>query len=65
LQEERVAYRTDDWEGKQTITDDKESAFFRFTDNENIKSKKKKRSYPRNRPWRPMGLWDVKDPTLF
>jgi hypothetical protein len=23
-----------------------------------------KRSYPRNRPWRPIGLWDVKDPTL-
>jgi hypothetical protein len=21
-------------------------------------------SYPRNRPWRPIGLWDVKDPTL-
>jgi hypothetical protein len=21
-------------------------------------------SYPRNRPWRPMGLWDVQDPTL-
>jgi hypothetical protein len=24
----------------------------------------KKKSYPRNRPWRPIGLWDVKDPTL-
>jgi hypothetical protein len=23
-----------------------------------------KRSYPHNRPWRPIGLWDVKDPTL-
>jgi hypothetical protein len=23
-----------------------------------------KKSYPRNRPWRPTGLWDVKDPTL-
>jgi hypothetical protein len=22
------------------------------------------KSYPRNRPWRPIGLWDVKDPTL-
>jgi hypothetical protein len=22
------------------------------------------RSYPRNRPWRPIGLWDVEDPTL-
>jgi hypothetical protein len=21
-------------------------------------------SYIRNRPWRPIGLWDVKDPTL-
>jgi hypothetical protein len=21
-------------------------------------------SHPRNRPWRPIGLWDVKDPTL-
>jgi hypothetical protein len=21
-------------------------------------------SYPRNRPWSPIGLWDVKDPTL-
>jgi hypothetical protein len=21
-------------------------------------------SYPRNRPWKPIGLWDVKDPTL-
>jgi hypothetical protein len=21
-------------------------------------------SNPRNRPWRPIGLWDVKDPTL-
>jgi hypothetical protein len=21
-------------------------------------------SYPRNRPWRPKGLWDVEDPTL-
>jgi hypothetical protein len=20
--------------------------------------------YPRNRPWRPIGFWDVKDPTL-
>jgi hypothetical protein len=25
---------------------------------------KKKWSYPCNRPWRPIGLWDVKDPTL-
>jgi hypothetical protein len=25
---------------------------------------KRKRSYPRNIPWRPIGLWDVKDPTL-
>jgi hypothetical protein len=24
-----------------------------------------KQSYPRNRPWRPIGLWDVKVPTLF
>jgi hypothetical protein len=24
----------------------------------------KKKSYRRNRPWRPIGLWDVKDPTL-
>jgi translation initiation factor 2 alpha subunit (eIF-2alpha) len=24
----------------------------------------KKKSYPHNRPWRPIGLWDVKDPTL-
>jgi hypothetical protein len=24
----------------------------------------KKQSYPRNRPWRPTGLFDVKDPTL-
>jgi hypothetical protein len=23
-----------------------------------------KESYPRNRQWRPIGLWDVKDPTL-
>jgi hypothetical protein len=22
------------------------------------------KSYPRNRPWRPIELWDVKDPTL-
>jgi hypothetical protein len=22
------------------------------------------KSHPRNRPWRPIGLWDVKDPTL-
>jgi hypothetical protein len=22
------------------------------------------KSYPRNKPWRPMGLWDVKDPIL-
>jgi hypothetical protein len=22
------------------------------------------KSYPRNRPWRPIGLWDVKGPTL-
>jgi hypothetical protein len=25
---------------------------------------KKKKSYPSNRPWRPIRLWDVKDPTL-
>jgi hypothetical protein len=25
---------------------------------------RKKESYPRNRPWRLRGLWDVKDPTL-
>jgi hypothetical protein len=24
----------------------------------------KVKSYPCNRPWRPIGLWDVKDPTL-
>jgi hypothetical protein len=24
----------------------------------------KSKSYPRNWPWRPIGLWDVKDPTL-
>jgi hypothetical protein len=24
----------------------------------------KSKSYLRNRPWRPIGLWDVKDPTL-
>jgi hypothetical protein len=24
----------------------------------------KKQSCPRNRPWRPIGLWDVEDPTL-
>jgi hypothetical protein len=23
------------------------------------------KKYSRNRPWRPIGLWDVKDPTLF
>jgi hypothetical protein len=28
------------------------------------KKNKKIKSYPRNRPWRPVGLWDVKDPTL-
>jgi hypothetical protein len=28
------------------------------------KVKSKKQSYPCNRPWRPVGLWDVKDPTL-
>jgi hypothetical protein len=22
------------------------------------------KNYPRNRLWRPMGLWDAKDPTL-
>jgi hypothetical protein len=26
--------------------------------------KKVKKSYPCNRPWRPVGLWDVKNPTL-
>jgi hypothetical protein len=26
--------------------------------------KKKKYSYPRHRRWRPIGLWDVEDPTL-
>jgi hypothetical protein len=25
----------------------------------------KVKSYPRNRPWRPTGLWDVKAPTFF
>jgi hypothetical protein len=25
---------------------------------------KKRKSYPRNRPWRPIGLCDVKGPTL-
>jgi hypothetical protein len=25
---------------------------------------KKKKSYPHNRPWRPIGLWDVQDPTF-
>jgi hypothetical protein len=24
----------------------------------------KKKKYPHNTPWRPIGLWDVKDPTL-
>jgi hypothetical protein len=28
------------------------------------KAKVKKKIYPRNRPWRPVALWDVKDPTL-
>jgi hypothetical protein len=28
------------------------------------KAEQKKQSYPRNGPWRPIGLWDVKDPTL-
>jgi hypothetical protein len=28
------------------------------------KNVKKKKIFPRNRPWRPIGLWDVKDPTL-
>jgi hypothetical protein len=28
------------------------------------KKKGKKQSYPHNRPWRSIGLWDVKDPTL-
>jgi hypothetical protein len=27
-------------------------------------SKKVKYSYPRNKPWRNIGLWDFKDPTL-
>jgi hypothetical protein len=26
--------------------------------------KEKKKSYPCNRPWRPIGLWDVEDPTF-
>jgi hypothetical protein len=30
----------------------------------NVYSRQRKSSYPRNRPWRPIGLWDVKDPTL-
>jgi hypothetical protein len=25
---------------------------------------KQKKSYPRNRPWKPIGLWYVEDPTL-
>jgi hypothetical protein len=25
---------------------------------------RKVKSYPSNRPWRPIGLWDVQDPTL-
>jgi hypothetical protein len=29
-----------------------------------VSDKVKWYSYPRNRPWRPIGLWDVKDPTL-
>jgi hypothetical protein len=28
------------------------------------KEQVEKKSYPCNRPWRPIGLWDVKDPTL-
>jgi hypothetical protein len=26
---------------------------------------KKRKGYDRSRPWRPIGLWDVKDPTMF
>jgi hypothetical protein len=29
-----------------------------------VKEKRKNESYPRNGPWRPIGLSDVKDPTL-
>jgi hypothetical protein len=28
------------------------------------KRKKEGKSYPCNRPWRPIGLWDVEDPTF-
>jgi hypothetical protein len=28
-------------------------------------SRCRKLSYPHNRPWGPLGLWDVMDPTLF
>jgi hypothetical protein len=37
-----------------------ETKFHVHTNNRNMYSK----SYPCNRPWRPMGLWDVQDPTL-
>jgi hypothetical protein len=29
-----------------------------------VKQSKAKQSHPLNRPWRPLGLWDVKDPKL-
>jgi hypothetical protein len=32
--------------------------------NYDLKKKVKVSTYPRNRPWRLIGLWDVKDPTL-
>jgi hypothetical protein len=38
--------------------------FLRDSYGTDVSLEKKKVKLSRNRPWRPIGLWDVKDPTL-
>jgi hypothetical protein len=46
--------------GKQSVTHMKSSIFWAIT-----ACKKKGQSYPCNRPWRPIGLWDIEASTFF